>query len=158
MTAIAYKDRVMACDSCWSDKGCISSLARKIVKLKHGALLGQAGDNDAREVLELLRNVKTPAQLPSRNALMATRVDYDGLIVFPSGRIFRVAASNKLHESIEDEDVGVWEVSGRPYAVIGSGGDIALGAMAAGRSARQAIALACRLHIECRLPVHSINL
>jgi len=157
MTVIAYRDGVMACDSCWNDRGTIDTLGNKIVRLKSGALLGQSGDNDVRELIGLLQHVKTPQTLPSRSQLIALRADFDGLLVFKKNRIFRIATTCKLIETLEEEDIGVWEIS-RPFAAIGSGGDFALGALAAGKSAREAAALACRFNINCRLPVYAVAL
>jgi ATP-dependent protease HslVU (ClpYQ) peptidase subunit len=41
-----------------------------------------------------------------------------------------------------------------PYAVIGSGGDLALGAMLAGMSPEEAVAIACQRDAMSKLPVH----
>lgn len=156
MTVVAYKNKVLAADSCWASAGVIDSLGRKIQRTKY-LVVGQAGDNDARPIMELLRNVKHPSQLPSRKALMDTRVDFLGLCVFPSGRVFKIASSNKLPEALDAEDVGVWEIVGFNYAAVGAGHEIALGAMAAGASSRQAVAVACRHNVHCRLPIHSVT-
>ena len=66
MTTIACKDGVMACDSCWTDANWLhSTTLTKIIRLKSGALLGEAGDNDSRAVVKLLQNCKKFDQVPT---------------------------------------------------------------------------------------------
>ena len=158
MTIVAYTHRVLAADSCWASNGTIDSLGRKIQKTKSGLVVGQAGDNDCRAIMELLRSIKSPTHLPTTKALMETRCDFLGLCVFPNGRVFKIASSNRLPETLDQEDVGVWEIAGFPYAAVGAGQELAIGAMAAGQSARQAVAIACRHNTSCRLPVHSVTI
>ena len=64
MTVIAYRDGMMAADSCWSDNhendscsGLIFSHAPKLRRLSSGALYGGAGASDDRELVALLDNV-----------------------------------------------------------------------------------------------------
>lgn len=152
----------MAGDSCWTGSygGGIDTLSKKIMRLKSGALLGQAGDNDARDVLKLLIGVKSHRNLPSRSDLMAIRCDFTGLLVFPSGRIFKISTTfvspENWTEDVKD-DFGVWEIEGG-MATIGSGADFAMGAMEAGASARRAVQIACRRDINSRPPIHSLTL
>lgn len=161
MTTIAYKAGVMACDSCWSYSGRVDTLQRKIVRLKSGALLGQSGANDARDVLALLQNVKTAAQLPSLEALLSVRADFMGLLVVPSGRIFKIATTfispDNWDSTMDGEDLGAWEINA-PFAAVGSGGDLALVAMDCGKSAVQAVEKACKYDMNTRGPVHTFDL
>lgn len=157
MTIIAAKGNSMSCDSCWASSGIVNVLAKKITRLTSGGLLGQAGDNDAREVIKLFQNVKTDKALPSRNELMALRVDFHGLLLLPNGKLIQIATSNVLPEHIED-DVGLWEVMGFPYAAVGSGADIALGAFFQGATTAQAVAAACRHQVDCRPPIHTATI
>ncbi len=160
MTTVAFKDGVMASDSCWTCGDNIDSLMSKVTRLASGALLGQAGDNDARAVERLFDKIKTPAGFPSRDELLRIRLDYSGLLVLPKGRIFKISlthASEAHWGGDFKEDVGLWEISG-VIASIGSGRDYALGAMAAGKSAKEAVQIACRYDINSRPPVHTITL
>lgn len=156
MTIVAYKAGVMACDSCWATREVIDNLACKIYRLKSGALIGQAGDNDARDVVERFTNVKDPRSFPGRKELHDFRIDFLGLLVLPKGRIFKIATTHQLLEHCDD-DIGVWEIS-LPFAVVGSGSEVALGAMAAGKSARDAAAIASRYVTSCRPPIHTRTL
>lgn len=156
MTTVAYRDGIMASDSCWSTGSIVDSLACKVERLKSGALLGQSGDNDIREIIALLENVKTAKAMPTYSQLAAIRVDCTLLLVLPKGAIFKISTSKKLTQDDED-DLGVWRVE-RPLAAIGSGSDLALGAMAHGASAVQAVRIACRWDINSRPPVHQLTL
>lgn len=160
MTTIAFDGATMAGDSCWSLNGTVDSLATKIRRLSSGALLGGAGDNDARAFERLLDKIRTPAGLPSRSDLLAMRCEYRGLLVFPRGRIFKIAttqASEAHWDGVSEDDLGIWEINMR-IAAIGTGADLALGAMAAGKSAREAVRIACRFDLASRPPVHTLHL
>lgn len=151
----------MACDSCWSYGQGVDTLSKKIARLRSGALLGQAGDNDARDVIALLTNIKSPRQLPSRTALLELRQDFLGLMVFPEGQIVKIATSivppTNWTPDTEVDDIGVWEI-GFSHAAIGSGADFATGAMEAGATARKAVEIACRRDLNSRPPIHSFAL
>lgn len=160
MTTIAFKDGVMACDSCFSYGNSIDTLSTKIYRLRSGALLGQAGSNDARIFIHLLDSIKKPEALPSYEVLAQMRVGFLGLLVFPSKRIFKIATMFTSPENwTEDneEDLGVWEVEHR-FTAIGTGSDFAVGAMEAGADARKAVRIACKRDMSSRLPVHSLSL
>lgn len=162
MTVIAYRHGLMACDSCWASLGTQTVSLIKIKRLYSGALLGQAGDNDARAIEHLLDKVKNPDHLPTRDELAATHVSFEGLLAFPRGGVFIISAC-KTDEAgwphNDDDESGVWPAASMGgYAACGSGGDFALAAMDAGASARTAVEIACRRQINCRLPVHVVPL
>ena len=161
MTTITYRAGVMACDSCWTNGNeCVDTLTTKIRRLAGGALLGQSGGNDGRVFEKLLDKVKTPTQLPAFEQLAAIRQDFLGLLVLPKGQVFKIATVLRSPETWgEDfaEDLGVWPIQA-PFAAAGSGAELAIGAMAAGASAREAVAIACRYDINSRLPLHSLTL
>lgn len=161
MTTVVFKDGVMACDSCYSYMNTVDTLSRKIYRLKSGGLLGQAGANDGREIVRLLDKVRNYREMPLLSKLLEIRVDFLGLLILPSGRKFKIATTfispDNWDTDLEKEDFGCWEVE-MPFTAIGSGGDVALGAMAAGCNARQAVAIACRYDINSRPPIHSMNL
>jgi hypothetical protein len=156
VTTIAYKDGVMACDSCWTGDEMQEASQTKIVRLASGALLGGSGDNDSREIFQLLDKIKRDKQLPTRTQLAALRVSFSGLLALPNGEIFKISADFGEKES--DSDYGIWPVGRRGLAAAGSGCHLAIGAMAAGKSAREAVAIACKFDINSRLPVHSLEL
>lgn len=160
MTTIAYRDGVMACDSCYTCSDTVDTLTTKIRRLKSGALLGGAGDNDSRDLETMLEKVRTPGQLPSRAALIDLRLSFLGVLVLPKGGIYKIGATMVSQEHWDasfNEDIGIWEVNAR-YAAAGSGADFALAAMEAGKSARDAVRIACKFDINSRPPIHSLTL
>lgn len=160
MTTITYKDGVMACDSCWSYDDGMDTQQTKVIRLKSGALLGGAGDNDARDIVALLDNVKIPSRLPTKTQLLAVRCDYLGLLVLPKGRVYKVASTHvsEANWSKEfDEDIGIWEISG-PFTAIGTGSRWAMGAMEAGRHAADACRIAAKYDLNSKPPIYSYQL
>jgi len=160
MTTIAYKDGIMACDSCWSDNEAVDTQQTKVRRLSSGALLGSAGDNDSRQIERLFDKVKTPTGLPDKAAILALRVSYSGIIVLPRGRVYKIGATHvsEAHwDSEMDEDIGVWEINAA-FVACGSGKEFALGAMAAGKSAHEAVKIACRFDINSRTPTYAYHL
>jgi len=158
VTIIAYRAGIMACDSCWASNGTQIVSMIKIKRLSSGALLGSAGDNDSREMERLLDKIKNPEKLPTRQELIALKLSYAGLIAFPRGGVWHIATDkvdSAGYPDDDEEDMGVWPASTMGgYAAVGSGADYALSAMDAGANAKQAVEIACRRNIQCRLPVH----
>lgn len=166
MTVIAYRWGEMACDSCWATGGTQDVSANKILRMSSGALLGCAGDNDTRDIYDLLDKVRKPEQLPSRKALAETKCEFEGLIAFPRGGVWKIVTGRHDEtgypldydgSTMADDDFGCWQAATMGgYAACGSGGDLALGAMAGNTklSAREAVLVACKHSIHCRTPVH----
>ena len=153
----------MACDSCWASAGTQTVSMIKIKRLSSGALLGSAGDNDSRIMERLLDKIKHPDKLPSRSELAATKLEYEGLLALPRGGVWLISAGRMNEagyadlDSVHDEapDLGVWPAATMGgYAACGAGQDYALSAMDGGATARQAVEIACKRNLNCRLPVH----
>jgi len=155
MTTIAFDGKMMACDSCWTYGGTVDTLSTKITRLSSGALLGCSGQNDSRAVIALLDKVKTPNQIPSYEAIMAIRGDILGLLVLPRGRIYKISTTITSPENWDEgmDDFGMWEVGGT-FSAVGSGGDVAMIAMECGKSARDAVRIACKYDLYSRPPIH----
>ena len=139
----------MACDSCWNHNRIQTSSLTKIQRLSSGALYGGAGDGDDRTLVALLDKARTYERLPPREDLADIAGDFDSLLVFPNGTMVMLTKNS--------EDTQVW-LANRGVAAIGSGRDLAIGAMAAGKSAREAVAIACAWDMNSRLPVHTLEL
>jgi hypothetical protein len=153
MTTIACKDGLMACDSGWTDEnGYFATSLTKIVELRSGALLGEAGDNDSRAVQALLQNVKSFAEMPSALQLAETKIDYAAVILFPDGEMAQVSVGRSSHGPSEFVG-GAWPVN-RGLTAVGSGAGVAIGAMLAGKSAAEAVTFACDADPNSKLPVH----
>lgn len=146
----------MACDSCWTDvNGYAGTLKNKITRLKSGALLGEAGDNDSRAVADLLQKVKSFAHMPTAKELAACQVDYAAIILFPDGDMAQI--------SIEKEGTSETSYKAQAYPVnrgmsaVGSGGPLALGYMGADKTAAEAVAFATEWDRNSMLPVHDFT-
>jgi ATP-dependent protease HslVU (ClpYQ) peptidase subunit len=148
MTTIAYKDGVLACDSAWSEDSRIIGLITKIKRLDTGVLYGAAGAGDDRALLTLLQKVREPDDLPSCDDLWNIHSDISALVVFPDQSVYLVYTGS--------EDCGVMPL-GEPAAV-GSGKWLAIGAMEAGKSAVDAVKIACKRDCHSKGPVHSLAL
>lgn len=156
MTTIACKDGVMACDSCWTDSNdMIGTSKNKIIRLKSGALLGEAGDNDSRAVQSLLQNVKNFEQMPSAIDLAKCEVDYQAVVLFPNGEMAQIMIERQ-HTAWETYVANAFPTN-RSCTAVGSGAHIAVGCMIAGKSAREAVALTCGWDRNSKLPVHTME-
>lgn len=154
MTTIAYKSGVMACDSCWAANDVQTTSLTKIVRLPSGALWGSAGEADDRAVVDLFKNVRSPEKFPSADQLAATKCDMDAILVLKNGQAFKVSVD---HAEAGRYEAGIWPCN-RGLISAGSGGELALGAMAAGATAREAVAVACNWDVNSRAPVHVMRL
>jgi hypothetical protein len=159
MTTIAFDGKTMACDSCWTYGGTVDTLSTKIYRLSSGGLLGCAGQNDSRPLIDIVDKVKTINQLPSYDTIMGMRADILALLVLPKGKVFKIATTVTSPENWEEGmgDFGIWEITG-PFAAVGSGGDCALVAMECGKDAKDAVRIACKYDINSRPPIHLMPL
>lgn len=143
----------MACDSQVTANDVIYTRVPKIKRLSTGALIGTAGDCDMRSLCELFDKVKREAQLPSRRAVLDLQIDIDAIFVLPNGKIFNIECEHNDHYWAG----GLYEW-GEKFAACGSGGKFALVAMECGKTAVEAIHLACRRDINSCPPVHQLSL
>lgn len=125
MTTIAYRDGVLAADTQISQNDRIIGHAIKIRRLPDGSLLGFAGDTS---VGQKLLQVEDHAQALH---FQFDKDAGDGILVSPTGEVHHL------------EYNGHCQVTG-DYFATGSGWQIALGAMAAGLTARGAVELAIK--------------
>lgn len=153
MTTIACKERIMACDSSWTNgSDIVATLANKIVRLSSGAILGEAGDNDSRHVRVLLDKVKTFDKMPFSKELAELKIDYAAIILFPNGEMAEISI-----EYNKEWRAQAWKVN-RGYAAVGTGSHLAIGHMGAGRTAAQAVQFSCTWDPYSKLPVHITSL
>lgn len=155
MTTVACKDRIMACDSSWTNgSDIVATLANKIVRLSSGAVLGEAGDNDSRHVRVLLDKAKSFDKMPFSKELAEMKLDYSAIILFPNGEMAEI--SIEYFKGAEWR-AQAWKVN-RGYAAVGTGSHLAIGHMGAGRSAAQAVQFSCTWDPYSKLPVHVTTL
>jgi len=151
VTVIAYRYEMLACDSLWASSHTIMTLQSKIVRLPSGALYGASGDIDDRALVPLLGHIKTSAGIPSPEALGEIKQAIEALLVLPNGEVWIINTPD------DDDSAGAYQVK-HPYTAIGCGKPVALGAMAQGANAAQAVAAACEHNVHCRGPVHVMPL
>lgn len=153
MTTIAYRDGVMASDSCVTGYGMQEASICKIRRTSAGALVGFSGDADTRAVFALLDKVKNDKQLPDKRAIVDCQTDFAAIIAF--------SPSNVWFIECDEGENGRYTASVCPanlgFSAVGSGAKLAIGAMLAGKGAREAVALACKVDSYSKLPVHTLS-
>lgn len=139
MTTIAYRDGIMAADSCVANNaGTRLGRARKIHRLPDGTLAAGAGDFAAvLNVIDWLAAGQPTDERPAFEDETAVVL----LLVHPDGIV-----------GILETDLRECQVEG-DYFAIGSGCEGALGAMAAGARAEEAVRIACGIDTNTSGPV-----
>lgn len=147
MTCIAFDGKQMVSDSLQTDDSMRLGPCKKLYKMKSGAILGTAGDADARELISLFDACETEVDLPSKLALMMTRTDFEGLLWLPDRTLWSVNTKR------EEDDITVWDASifeiKEKVAVAGSGGKYALGVLDHGGTAVEAVKVAIKRDSCC---------
>lgn len=143
MTTIAYARNVMAADSqiTFSDGSRLQ--VKKLRRLPDGSIFGGAGDVPAINKLERWAGV---GLVKRRRPRFGKAESADAILIKPDGSIWMFGAAIDP-EKIEAE-----------FIAIGSGSDFAMGAMAAGRSAVEAVKIAAQYDINTSEPIETIRL
>jgi 20S proteasome alpha/beta subunit len=126
MTTIAYRAGILASDTAQTFNSMRIGTMQKIARRSDGTLVGAAGD--ASYVTTLMKWAKSSAK---GNPPLPVNDGGTGLIVSPRGKITLV-------------DDGGLSTCKAEYIAIGSGGEMALGAMGYGASAEEAVAVALK--------------
>lgn len=133
MTAIAYRDGVMAGDSLTIITSKESDIKTadplKVAKYK-GYLFGLAG-NDCPK-MEDFRKWWYPYRKADKAPKMGQKLRFEALVVGPDGMVQQW------------DERGVWELIKQPFWAIGSGSHVCMGAMEFGATARQAVEAAIK--------------
>lgn len=130
MTTIAFDGETLAADRKMADRYNV----QKIFKVPQGYAAG-CGDYDyVVEIVEWLANGADRNNLPTlKDKNDDDEAAAEVIIVTPKGKVIWLSWPFLRMVRLSEKKVAY-----------GSGGDIALGAMAAGASAKQAVAIACR--------------
>lgn len=144
MTVIAYRDGILATDSrATNDEGLMIGAIAKIWRRADGSLCaasGGAGDCQSFAGWFLAGDEAVPWEAKDHSKGFA------GLVITPGGRVM------------------IWNFDGRSYQIEapfyarGYGAEIAIGAMAMGARADQAVEIACRWSVWCGGPVQVLQL
>lgn len=140
MTVIATDGKVIAADSrtCSGDL-VLNDATRKLVRCKDGSVAGVAGEaTSCALVREWLVAGEDMSAIPDhpRHPDEEGGSRFKALILRPGGRL-------------QFMDAAFTAIDAQPPFAIGSGGDVALGAMLAGKSAEQAVKIAMRSVTSC---------
>lgn len=146
MTTIAWDGITLAADSLSCSNG-QRSRVRKLRRCEDGRLIAAAGESGAvAAYLNWLERCVPLEPAPMRPSFQHDADDcVHALEIMPDGTVWR-------HERFAP-----FIVEERSTA-IGSGAAYALGAMAAGKSAPEAVVIACELHSGSALPMDSLRL
>ena len=134
MTVIAIKDGVLACDSGVFAGGCYAGSIAKAALTPGGGVVAGAGEAGAVAAL-LAAALRGEVVDKVAEGTWCLRLEPDGTVLALDGP----------HEG--------WFRFDAPFAALGSGANVALGAMAAGASAERAVEIACEWAEGCRGPV-----
>jgi len=144
MTIIAYRNKILACDSKVSSGSAHWAAMKKIKKIK-GWLIGAAGDLDA--VSMFLQKFNPETIKDNKHPLVGLPNTLEAIIVDPTGVIYYMENSGMLSAITTDG-----------FIAIGSGCEAAMGAMAAGATAREAVKIAIKYGEDCGGKAHYIRL
>jgi hypothetical protein len=146
MTIIAYRDGVMAGDTQHNANNQLVGYEEKVIKNHLGALWGASGDNSQSKACEdWFLKVTSIVDLRSPPPFSKGQ----GLLVFPDGNVFSVYDGLSTR-TLEFKHFG--------FTAIGSGADFAMGAMAMGATAEQAVKVAIDFNLNCGGEITTIRL
>ena len=137
MTAIAYKDGILAADSSCYAGETYQGEVTKLARTRDGAVAGASGDSTlCDEFLRLFQNSKADREWLEWRPTIVGSAQFSAVVVMPDGEI------RQLDES------GYFPVKAAFYTE-GSASKLMIGAMAAGASAEEAVAIAIKYDAHC---------
>lgn len=145
MTTIAYRDGVMAGDSrAYGGGNELRGSKVKVVRLPDGTLVGVSSP-----VLGMARLVRDWVSAGMREAPITPDADkkgFDALVVTPDGQAVFVDGNWLKSDAVTGS-----------FFAIGSGSQYAIGAMAAGKNAKEAVEIAAELDVWSSGPVYTVQ-
>lgn len=140
MTTIAYRAGVLAADSCMRVLGHYAGTAKKLIRLTDGSWLGMSGYHEDGELVANWLNAgavaETRPRLSDEAGVLHVRLDGTA------------AHYEQLCHAIPMLDA---------FWAGGTGAPFAIGAMAAGASAEEAVRIACQYDVYSREPVEVVR-
>lgn len=140
MTTIAIRGREIATDSATTLGTIVTGTVRKHAAYKGYVVVAAGGMLACATVFQWVEGGM------KSGALDVSDDDFSALLVHPDGAVFQLGGS------------GLQVPIHAPFYALGSGREIALGAMAAGADPERAVQIACRLDGASREPVHVMRL
>lgn len=145
MTVIVYKNGVLASDGRLTEENAIfTNSAQKVFRLKDGGLLGSAGDADDHELLTLLNRLK--GKLPTHKQLASLEFEFSAIWVKPDKTVYVLEANRE--KELEKYISAIFPIKDS-FVAVGTGSPWALGALAMGASAEQAVKVAIKFDNNC---------
>lgn len=141
MTTIVYSQGILATDSACSAGGTMIGTLRKMARNAQGYLVATAGATLS--CAAVMRWVEHGMDEPGPSI---DDDEFSALLIRPDGTVCLLGGD------------GIQVPIDAPYHVLGSGRDIALGALAMGASAENAVQIACRFDTASREPVQVMRL
>ena len=149
MTVVVFKNGVMASDSqCTDDDGNVMMNVDKVFELPKGGLIGISGNYDVRNILDIMDEVAGEDTLPSKEELAHTQCDFAGILALPDGTLWDIDIELVSYENTDEWTASVGEITEEHYAV-GTGGQLALGALDLGATVEQAVDIAIARNAYC---------
>lgn len=157
MSTVTIRDSVMASDSCSAAGGVRLFNMNKIWRLAGGCLVGICGDADSESLLRIIADGEEgilQGITLSRDELDDCGVAGEALVLTPTESVHYIQCGKKFCDHVLAMPANISE----PYFAIGHGKEIALGAMAFGASAEEAIECAALHSISTIVPVRRLLL
>lgn len=149
MTTIAYKDGVVCADSSTNYGDVRFKSTKKIVD--HGdVVVASAGDADDRHINALFHILNDEDDFPSNIELRDVKQVFVAFVFTrQTGQVFIVQTGDEYPLIVECKE---------PHFAIGTGGELAIGAMSAGATAKEAVKIACKWDIKSATPIQEVRL
>ena len=145
MTTIAFDGKSIAAD-CQSTYGSFPVKAHKLNHLTYKGHPAVAGcDGTIQEFDPIIEWVKGGCKKKQRPDVEEEKPDFSIMVVTDEGKVFYASNSLFFHDM------------GKTKWAIGSGADYALGAMEAGKTAKESIEIAMRLDVNTGLGIDVID-
>jgi len=141
VTVIAFRQGILSADSGVSDDIIICGAKQKVVRRKDGALAAAAGD--IHSIDSFFRWFQANFKRGQPEILSD---DFDAIVVRPDGSV-----------TFYNQHLVPAQMDGE-YFALGTGGDVALGAMAHGASAIDAVRAGIKHTTNCRGPIQALRL
>lgn len=157
MTCIAWDGKVLAADSLEADDaGFFMRKCKKLYSLKSGGILGESGMSDNRAIIALFDNIKDENDMPTRAELEATKSEGSYIIVLPDKTVYEIY----ITFSKDDGNRFIGQVMKHTHGplAVGHGADFAKAAMTLGKTAAEAVKVACKWSLFCQGPVQTMKL